>query len=85
MLSNVFLGNIYYKNVIDITTKTSVQQVSCEQIISEDVLNFKGGRTLPENFDADVYLDLNKDVLAAGVDPKEHWLDFGRYENRKFY
>ena len=85
MLSNVFLGNIYYKNVIDITTKTSVQQVSCGQMISEDVLNFKGGRTLPENFDADVYLDLNKDVLAAGVDPKEHWLDFGRYENRKFY
>jgi len=84
MLSNVFLGNIYYKNVIDITTQISVQQISCNQIIPEDVLIFKGGRTLPENFDAEVYLALNKDVLAAGLDPKEHWLDFGRYENRKF-
>jgi len=84
MLSNLFLGNIYYKNVIDITTQISVQQVSCNQIIPEDVLIFKGGRTLPENFDSEVYLALNKDVLSAGVDPKEHWLDFGRYENRKF-
>lgn len=84
MLSNVFLGNIYYKNVIDIRTNTSVQNVSCGQIVPDDVLHFKGGITLPKDFNAKLYLELNEDVKAAGVDPKDHWLNFGRFENRKY-
>lgn len=34
------------------------------------------------NFDADVYLELNPDVKAAGVDPYRHYLEFGINEKR---
>jgi|HubBroStandDraft_1064217.scaffolds.fasta_scaffold166148_1 hypothetical protein len=34
------------------------------------------------DFDAEAYLQANPDVLAAGVDPWEHYLDFGYQEGR---
>ena len=36
----------------------------------------------PNDFDPQRYLDLNPDVKAAGLDPKEHFLRFGAKENR---
>lgn len=37
---------------------------------------------LPPGFDPDLYLTLNGDVAAAGVDPVQHYLNFGRAELR---
>lgn len=40
--------------------------------------------TLPTDFDAKAYLELNPDVAAAGVDPGTHYLEFGWNEGRKY-
>lgn len=39
---------------------------------------------LPEGFDSSVYLKLNPDVAAAGVDPVEHFLRHGAQEGRAY-
>jgi hypothetical protein len=39
---------------------------------------------LPADFNADDYLDLNPDVKQAGMDPVEHYLNFGHRENRAY-
>lgn len=39
---------------------------------------------LPEGFDAEAYLFLNPDVEAAGIDPIDHYLNFGAREGRRF-
>lgn len=41
-------------------------------------------RSLPIDFDPELYLELNHDVRDAGVDPEEHYLKFGLKENRIF-
>ncbi|MEO7103898.1 MAG: methyltransferase domain-containing protein [Gemmatimonadaceae bacterium] len=38
---------------------------------------------LPDGFDDSLYLRANPDIARAGVDPKHHYLVFGRYEKRK--
>lgn len=40
--------------------------------------------TLPPDFNADEYLDLNADVRVAGIDPVEHYLAYGHAENRSY-
>ncbi|MGF6410355.1 hypothetical protein OKW37_002025 [Paraburkholderia sp. MM5482-R2] len=37
---------------------------------------------LPDGFDPKLYLEANPDVGAAGVDPVDHFVDFGRAEGR---
>ncbi|WP_404711406.1 phytanoyl-CoA dioxygenase family protein [Sphingomonas sp. MMS24-J13] len=39
---------------------------------------------LPEDFERNVYRDLNPDVATAGVDPAEHYLKHGREEGRRY-
>jgi SAM-dependent methyltransferase len=39
---------------------------------------------LPENFDAEVYLRLNPDIRAAGVNPEWHYINHGKKENRPY-
>ena len=39
-------------------------------------------KELPKNFDGEVYLKHNPDVKKAGVDPRKHFLEFGRKEKR---
>lgn len=39
---------------------------------------------LPKGFDPNTYLLLNNDVEASGVDPKLHYLRYGRHEKRIF-
>jgi uncharacterized coiled-coil protein SlyX len=43
-----------------------------------------GESRLPDGFDPDVYLRLNPDVAAAGLDPKMHYLRHGRREKRPY-
>lgn len=39
---------------------------------------------LPDDFDPSVYLKLNPDVSAAGIDAAEHYLEWGRQEGRHY-
>ncbi|MGL0785183.1 methyltransferase domain-containing protein [Xanthomonas translucens] len=41
-------------------------------------------RSLPEGFDANLYYHLNPDVRAAGVDPNDHYVEYGRREQRRW-
>lgn len=41
-------------------------------------------RNLPPDFDPLVYLELNSDVKAAGVNPADHYLQYGRNEGRSY-
>jgi FkbM family methyltransferase len=40
--------------------------------------------TLPEDFDAEVYVSLHPDLIAANVDGTEHYLMYGFFEGRKW-
>lgn len=39
---------------------------------------------LPSDFDPDVYLKLHDDVREAGVDPAQHYMEFGKAEKRPY-
>ena len=39
---------------------------------------------LPDDFDPEMYLELNKDVAEANADPEKHYLNFGIYEGREY-
>lgn len=39
---------------------------------------------LPVDFDGQVYLKLNPDLMAAGVDPAAHFLSYGQREGRRY-
>ncbi len=45
---------------------------------------YLNGENLPAGFDPLHYLLLNPDVLIAGADPVQHYLEFGKKENRKY-
>jgi glycosyltransferase involved in cell wall biosynthesis len=38
----------------------------------------------PEDFDSDIYLKLHADVRDAGVDPRQHYVEYGRAEKREY-
>lgn len=52
---------------------------SCYKKEEEEMLN-----KLPKDFDPEVYLELNPDVKVAGVDPAQHYLEFGIKEKRDY-
>jgi hypothetical protein len=42
------------------------------------------GQGFNPNFDAQAYLQANPDVAAAGIDPYQHYMTYGRTEGRQF-
>ena len=49
-----------------------------------NVLQAANRNKLPKNFDPQNYLSLNPDVENSGIDPCQHWIDHGQYENRQY-
>jgi hypothetical protein len=41
-------------------------------------------KNIPFSFDPEAYLMMNEDVKDSGMDPYEHFTEFGIYENRPF-
>lgn len=39
---------------------------------------------MPDDFDAETYLRLNEDIAKAGLDPVEHYLNWGFFEARRY-
>jgi SAM-dependent methyltransferase len=50
---------------------------------NQDILFIKKRPVLPTEFDPKAYLTTHEDVAAAGVDPVQHYLMFGRKEGRR--
>ena len=57
---------------------------NCNTLISIADHTYLNGEDLPAGFDPLHYLLLNPDVLIAGADPIQHYLEFGEKENRKY-
>src|ERR1700730_6136748 len=49
-----------------------------------DIMFVKKRPLVPSEFDAEVYLTINKDVADAGADPIQHYLLSGRKEGQRF-
>lgn len=89
MLSAPFLGPIYYRELIDISTGKPVPNMQGEVEVARSQIRHATPKNhnvrptkAPENFDREAYLKANPDVAAAKVDPAKHWLEFGYHENR---
>ena len=41
-------------------------------------------KNIPFSFDPEAYLDMNQDVKDSGMDPYEHYTQYGIYENRTY-
>jgi hypothetical protein len=44
----------------------------------------KNVQRVPRGFNDERYLEINPDVAAAGIDPRKHWLLYGRAEGRRY-
>lgn len=42
------------------------------------------GPRLPRAFNDELYLQINPDVKAAGMNPRKHFIEFGAYEGRRY-
>ena len=89
MSSVPFLGPIWFRNIVDISTGKTVPN----RLNGVDVAKSHVGYTAPKNhavrpinlppeFDAAAYLRANPDVARAKVDPAKHWIEFGYREGR---
>ena len=84
-----FLGPIYYRDIVNVSTAKKVPNMLNQIEIPKEQLNHAtpAKHTLrptkpPEGFDKAAYLRANPDVAAAKTDPVKHWLEFGYRENR---
>ena len=69
------------KNVANL----SQDQISIfKQLFQQRMNELQEKNQLPKfEFDANVYLELNPDVKEAGVNPYQHYLEFGIKEGRR--
>ena len=81
MLSTPHAGYFHWRKVHDLFTNELKQNIVNGYKVT--TLSDSVSREL-FNFDPDKYLELNKDVKAAGVDPYHHFLNYGFKEGRKF-
>jgi hypothetical protein len=65
------------KGLVNWKRYTQFEPRACE-IADQEIFRF------PEGFDPRVYLELNPDVRAAGIDPKRHYLRHGLDEGRPY-
>ena len=83
--SDPAFGRIFFRNVTDIATGQPVPNRYLGHDVPADYIEATKrppAATLPEDFDAQLYLLANPDVAAAGVDAGEHYLVHGSRENR---
>lgn len=82
-------GQIYFRNVIDISVGTTVPNSISGFDVEQKIINLLlppcvKGDALPQDFDEKRYLEIHLDVLNSGVSAIEHYLNFGRVEGRLY-
>jgi Phytanoyl-CoA dioxygenase (PhyH) len=86
--SDLFHGRIEFIEAMDIVTKRVVPASFNKEPVPRNFLNaaIAGHHEhRRERFDGAAYLRANPDVLAAGVDPWLHFVEYGRNEGRLFH
>ncbi|MDX2156195.1 MAG: phytanoyl-CoA dioxygenase family protein [Hyphomicrobiaceae bacterium] len=88
MLSDVPIGQLFLRDMTDISTGRVVPNMYVDQRLDELVGPSQqptGAKLkLPADFDARRYLELNPDVKAAKADPVQHYLNHGMRERRRY-
>ena len=69
---------------VNLLRKLILRTVGMPPARSNDVAVAKPASELPSDFTPDLYLQLNPDLIAAGVDPLEHFLSNGQFESRLY-
>jgi Phytanoyl-CoA dioxygenase (PhyH) len=92
--SDPFCGRISFRNLVDIATSEPMPNVLSGQPLAQQFIDgATSGRvvgvarpqvTIPADFDPAGYLRLNPDVAAAGYAARQHYVDFGHRENRRW-
>lgn len=86
MFSDPVYGRTYFRQPLDIATGTRKRNHYLGREIPQEVIaRARQQGTLEERlarFDPQLYLLANPDVKAAGVDPRQHFIDFGFKEGR---
>jgi hypothetical protein len=82
-----FLGPIYYRDIVDISSGQKMPNTISGQLVPQTQLDharkmLNAEPQLPKDFDAKAYLRANPDVKAAKADPAQHWLTYGYKEGR---
>lgn len=82
-------GQIYYREIIDISTGNIQKNSISGHEVHADLINRLmppciSGPELPPDFDAKRYLELNPDVFNANADPIVHYINFGKIEGRRY-
>ena len=85
-----YLGSIEYRDVIDISTGETVQPEINGVLLTTEMRRqlarkpLASNAALPPDFDDAAYLALHPDVVAAGLNPREHYLQYGSREGRAY-
>jgi hypothetical protein len=96
--SDPLAGNLYLRNITDISTGQVKPNIYVDRPITEvprragvgaaagmmGAAPAKAPTKVPKDFDAKLYLALNQDVSLAGVDAKQHYLQHGWAEKRRY-
>ena len=97
--SDPLTGNLELRDISDVSTGQPMPNIYIDRPIA-DVARRAGPpsaasamgmapavaapATLPEDFDIKTYLMLNQDVSLSRIDPKQHYLEFGIAEKRRY-
>jgi hypothetical protein len=88
MASVPFLGPIWFRDVMDISTGKPVPNMLNGVPVPQSQIDHSSPRKhairpkLPPGFDAAAYLRANPDVASANIDAAQHWMNFGYREGR---
>jgi len=83
-------GRICFREPIDISTGQTMKNKAAGKMVAEKfIASTRPGAaerpaSLPKGFSPSRYLALNPDVAAAGVDPAQHYMEFGFREGRSY-
>jgi hypothetical protein len=82
-----FLGPIYYRDILNISTGRKMPNTISGQSVSRTQFEhsnnlMRATLELPSGFDPKAYLKANPDVKRAKIDPRQHWLTYGYKEGR---
>lgn len=80
VLSNPEHGNYHWREIYDLFSKAPKPNTINGHKVEKKIFE-----SLSDNFrfEPDLYLELNPDVRAAGINPYEHYLEFGIKEGRR--
>lgn len=89
LANDIYQGQIYYRNIFNISNSCYVKNIINGYVVSEQQIenllpHHMRNNILPTDFSEELYLQLNPDVKLAGSDAKEHYINFGRIEGRRY-